>query len=290
MTSRLSQSELDREYSPSSCIDDINLYLDLYAHASQQARQAALLEGSCIADLDYGHSQSERLDLFLPQKSGPAPLQVYIHGGYWQALSKEDSHFAAPMFQRQGSFFAALNYSLAPQASLSEIVQQNRRAITWLYQNASQLGFDRDRIYVSGSSAGAHLAIMLLLTEWVSCGLPENVIKGACAVSGLYDLEPIRLSYVNDALGMDEEEAARNSPMSRNLRNRCPIILACGDNETNAFKWQTDQYKNHLIQAGEAVSFREIKNRNHFDVIMDLMNSDTWLSRQVLQQMQLSEL
>lgn len=285
MFSSLSQSELDREYSPSSCVVDINVYLEKYSKTSQSVKKNAVAQGSCIADLSYGQSEDERLDLFLPHTDGLAPLQVYIHGGYWQALSKEDSLFAAAMFQQQGCFFTALNYSLAPNAGLSEIVEQNRQAIAWLYQNANRWGFDRQRIHLSGSSAGAHLAGMLLLTDWTSYDLPDNVIKGICAVSGIYDLEPIRLSYVNQVLGLSSEEAASNSPMKQAIRNHCPIILAHGENETSEFKRQTTAYKDRLIQLGETVCFNEIKDRNHFDVIMDLMSPDTWLSQQVLQQM-----
>ena len=285
--SSFDQVTLDREYSPSSCVDDIDVYIFEYLRGSRKARQAAIEQGSGLFDLAYGTSGEEILDLFLPDAAGPAPLQIYIHGGYWQALSKDESSFAAPLFQQHGSFFAALNYALAPAVGLTEIVTQNRRAIAWLYQQAGQWGIDRDRMYVSGSSAGAHLAMMMLLTDWTQYGLPKNAIKGICAVSGIYDLEPIRLSYVNEALEMDAGEAAANSPMEQTVRNQCPIILAYGDNETSEFKRQTDEYRELLLATNKTVSFNEIKDRNHFDVILDLMDADTWLSQQILQQMEL---
>jgi len=279
-----SQQELDREYSPSSCIADINIFLDAYASASHRVKEAATIEGSYRPDLAYGAHEDERLDLFLPETANRAPLHIYIHGGYWQALSKNDSLFAAPTFQRQGNYFAALNYTLAPAATLSQIVQQNRLAISWLFQNADNLGFNRDKFFLSGSSAGAHLAIMMLLTNWPQYGLPQDVIKGVCAVSGIYDLEPVRLSYVNEALDLNSQEAKENSPAGQQLRNHCPITLAYGDNETAEFKRQTDEYRDFLVQSGETVSFHEIENRNHFDVVMDLMNEDSWLARQALKQ------
>jgi len=282
--STFDQAELDREYSPSSCVDDISVFLDAYASASCKAKDRAIKEGSCLPDIAYGRHEDERLDLFLPPTTDHTPLHIYIHGGYWQALSKEDSLFAAPMFQQHGSFFAALNYSLAPNATLTQIVRQIRLAISWLFEHADNWGFDRDRIYLSGSSAGAHLAIMMLLTDWSQYGLPQDVIKGVCAVSGIYDLEPIRLSYVNEPLGMSLKEAAANSPMGKKLRNHCPIILAYGDNETNEFKRQTNEYRDFLLQFGATVTFSEIEDRNHFDVVMDLMNADSWLARQALKQ------
>jgi len=279
------QETLDREYSPSSCVDNIKVHLEQYRVRSLNTKTTAISNGSCFRDLTYGESADETLDLFLPDAAKGGPLQVYIHGGYWQALGKEESSFAAPMFQSQGSFFAVLNYSLAPSVSLTEIVAQNRRAIAWLYDHAHQWGVDRDRIYLSGSSAGAHLAIMMLLTDWASYGLPEDVIKGVCAASGIYDLEPIRLSYVNDLLSMDATEALANSPIRHSLRNQCPIILAHGDNETSEFKRQTREYQLFLQQAGVSAICQEIPERNHFNVIFDLGDADTWLGQQVLRQM-----
>ncbi len=281
------QQALDREYSPSSRIKDINVYLDAYARYSQQAKDNAIKQGSCVTNLEYGPSSDERLDLFLPFSSDQAPIQVYIHGGYWQALTKEDSLFAAPMFQQHGSFFAAINYSLAPSVTLTQIVMQNRRAIAWLFNNSDQWGFDPNRIYLSGSSAGAHLVAMLLLTDWTQYGLPKGVVKGVCAVSGIYDLEPIRLSYVNEPLQMSRKEAVDNSPMGVPVPAPCPIILAYGDNETDEFKRQTDDYRSFLTNSGQSVKFMEINNRNHFNVILDLMDPDSWLSRNILCQMNL---
>ena len=286
--SSFDQATLDREYSPSSCVGDIDVYLDEYSTASRAAKDAAVEQGSCLIDLVYGTHVDEKLDLFLPNATGSAPLHIYIHGGYWQELSKEESSFAAPVFQEHGSFFATLDYSLAPVANLSKIVAQNRRAIAWLYDQSIRWGFDRRQIYLSGSSAGAHLTMMMLLTDWTHYGLPEDAIKGVCAVSGIYDLEPIRLSYVNDVLGASVEEVRCNSPIQHTLRNHCPIILAYGENETSEFKRQTDEYKELLLNAGETVSCNEIRSRNHFNVIMDLADPDTWISQQVIRQMGLS--
>ncbi len=279
------QTTLDREYSPSSCINDINVYLDEYARASKAAKSDALKDSLCKPDLHYGAGAEETLDLFLPDGSSPAPLHVFIHGGYWQLLSKDESCFAAPMFQQQGSSFAAVNYTLAPQQTLTGIVEENRRAITWLYQHADDLGFDRERIYLSGHSAGAHLAMMMLLTDWLKLGLPGDVIKGVCAVSGIYDLEPVRLSHVNEKVGMDSGEAELTSPIRHSLANRCPVIFAYGENETAEFKRQTDEYGNVLRKASIPMALREIGDRNHFDVILDLADASTWLSQQVLKQM-----
>jgi arylformamidase len=279
------QESLDREYSPSSLIDNRDFYLDEYKRASIAARDDALRANTCQSDLRYGPGDEETLDLFKPARPGEAPLHVFIHGGYWQLLSKNESCFAAPMFQRHGSYFAALNYTLAPHQTLTGIVDETRRAIAWLYEQAGQWGFDRDRIYLSGHSAGAHLAMMMLVTDWPKLGLPGDIVKGVCAISGVFDLEPVRLSYVNDVVGMSSDEARENSPILHGITSRCPVILAYGDNETLEFKRQTDEYGSVLEEAGIPVTHSEIKDRNHFDVILDLADEDTWLSRQGLSQM-----
>jgi arylformamidase len=287
--SNFDQVELDREYSPSSCIDDINVYLHEYVGRSKAAKDDALKTASCDLNLRYGEGAEETLDLFMPSRLGPVPLHVFIHGGYWQLLSKNESCFAAPLFQEHGSYFAAVNYTLAPQQTLTGIVEENRRAIAWLYHQANELGFDRNRIYLSGHSAGAHIAMMLLLTDWSKFGLPVDAIKGVCAISGIFDLEPVRLCYVNNVVGMDAGEAERNSPIRHGHLNRCPVIFAYGENETAEFKRQSDDYLNVLEKSSMPVKLKEIAGRNHFDVILDLADGNSWLARQVFSQMGIGE-
>lgn len=282
------QENLDREYSPSSLVDDRAIYIDQYASLSSAARETATRNNACDLDLQFGPGKAETLDLFMPEKPEGTPLHMFIHGGFWQLLSKNESSFAAPMFQEHGSYFAALNYTLAPEQSLAGIVEETRRSLSWLYQSAERWGFDRDRIFLSGHSAGAHLAMMMLVTDWQERALPKDLVKGVCAVGGVFDLEPVRLSYVNDVVGMDADEARLNSPVLHDIANRCPVIFAYGDNETDEFKRQTDEYAGKLKEADIPVTLREIPDRNHFDVILDFTDADSWLSQQVMAQMDLA--
>lgn len=276
------KESLEREYSPSSCIDDIQPFLDRYARQSREVREALSANGQSRLDLAYGESAAQTLDLFLPEESaGDAPaLHVFIHGGYWQLLDKSDSSFGALAFTRAGAAYAALNYTLAPKANLDEIVEEVRQGIAWLYNNAAALGFARERIYLSGSSAGGHLAAMAMHSDWSEYGLPIDVIKGVCAVSGVFDLEPIRHTYINEPLQLSEAQIEANSPMRLGLTYTCPVLLAYGDNETSEFKRQSRDYAAHLAAAQVDVELREIAHRNHFDVILDLAdsNSSLWSS------------
>ncbi|MDG1750168.1 MAG: alpha/beta hydrolase, partial [Thalassotalea sp.] len=209
MYRNLDVKTLEKEYSPSSCIDDIGIYIDQYITLSATAKNTAIEQNKLVADIQYGSYADEVLDIFLPfetiQKKGK--LQVYIHGGYWQELSKDESCFAATNFQKSGYHFAVINYSLAPNASLTEIVEQNRQALIFLYQNAEKYGYDKNEIYLSGSSAGGHLAMMMALTDWSKyVETDQNIVKGICAVSGIYDLTPIAQTYINEPLQLSEKE------------------------------------------------------------------------------------
>lgn len=282
---------LEREYSPSSCIDDINVFIQSYINQSIQALSIAKTKQSVMTNISYGPNEDMTLDMFSPFNNSTVKrkLQVYIHGGYWQELSKNESSFAATNFQQQGYHFAVINYSLAPKATLSEIIEQNRQALVSLYNNAEKHGYDKNEIYISGSSAGAHLAMMMALTDW-SKYLPvtQNIVKGVCAVSGIYDLTPIAQTYINKPLQLTPDEITLNSPLLEGLEchvQDCELIFAYGDNETSEFKQQTNDMRKKLATRGITSIYKEIKNRNHFDVILDLAKPESWLSQQVITQM-----
>ena len=128
--------------------------------------------------------------------------------------------------------------------------------------------------------------MMMLQTDWSEYDLPNDAIKGVCAISGIYDLQPIQLTYVNDVVQMDAQEALRNSPALHPIRNPCPVILCYGDNETAEFKRQSGELLETLRMQNIPVSLQEIKNRNHFDIVFELLDTTTWLSMQVQEQMQ----
>src|SRR6202046_5270526 len=156
---RLVRSE--KEYSPSSCVPSAEPFLAEYEIRSRKAEQTLV----CQKDLRWGDRLDETLDFF-PAASRDAPLLVFIHGGYWQELSKNESLFAAADCIANGIAFAAINYTLAPLARVENIVDQCRRAGAWLHGQADALGFDRDRLYLSGSSAGAHRGLVVVGEGW----------------------------------------------------------------------------------------------------------------------------
>jgi len=280
----LDDAARERELSPSSCIGgDYRPFIAAYAERSAAARA---LPGARL-NLAYGAGADERLDLFVPTAPASStasgtqapPLLVFIHGGYWQELSKEASSFAAADAQAQGCAFAALDYTLAPAATVAQIVQQCRRAIVWLHREAATLGFDRHRIVVAGSSAGAHLAAM--------CALPGSVsaarVKAAVLVSGIYELEPLVGTSINAALGLDAQAARAVSPaLASNLSGFPPALVCWGEVETAEFKRQGSDFAERLRAAGARCELLEVPARNHFDVILDLADAAKPLGQRML--------
>jgi arylformamidase len=272
-----SREELDWEYSPSSLVVSLRAYLDEYARLSAAAHDAH----HPLTDLSYGPDPDARLDLFPVRGPGNCPLEVFVHGGNWQQLSKRESAFPAPDFLAAGVAFAALDYGLAPGYRLDEIVTMVCDAVGWLHDNAAGFGVDPDRIYLSGSSAGAHLAAMTLVRDG------GRHVAGVTLLSGIYDLEPVRHSYVNDALGLDIDAALRNSPVYQLPQRLPPVVIARGGAETGEYIRQHDTMA-ALLRQRTSVTEIVCPQRDHFDLAYDLGDPRTALGRAVLAQTRLT--
>ncbi|MGC5346237.1 alpha/beta hydrolase [Streptomyces sp. DT24] len=270
------QEELDREYSPSSCAPDFMAHLARYASESERARE----ELEHQLDISYGSGDAELLDFFSPRRTG-APLFVFVHGGHWQESGKGDSAFAAQDFIERGAGFVAVGYGLAPAYGLASMVSSVRTALRWIKDHAQDLGTRPDLIFVGGSSAGAHLVATAL------CGTVDDspAVAGATLLSGVYDLEPVRLSYVNDKLGLDESVASANSP-ALHLPCATPrVIVARAAAETKEYARQHVEFVETLARQGLSAVDLTIAGRDHFDAPFDLGRRGTELGDAVLAQM-----
>ena len=219
------QDELDAQYNNRVRFPEYVEHFKNWRAWSDQARN----DFEVILDVPFGEDPNERLDIF-PTASAGAPIYVFIHGGYWYSLDKADYSYVARGFLPHGIMTVVINHGLAPDFQMDEIVRQSRAALAWLWHHADDYGGDRNRIYVAGHSAGGHLAMMQLATNWSETDddIPPNIVKGVCTVSGIFDLEPIRLSYLNRPLRMGAEEAYRNSPLSLDYSVKTPITMVVG--------------------------------------------------------------
>lgn len=230
------------------------------------------------SELEFCPATGLKLDLYGTRAGERRPLVVFIHGGYWRALGREHSGFAAPALAAQGIALAAPDYRLAPDASITEIIGDCRRAIAFLWHNAERLGIDRSRIVVTGSSAGGHLAAAMAQPGWqAALGLPDQPLHGCLPVSGLFELAPLAASHVQDWMRFTADEIAQ-SPL-RHLPQDIAgaVALAAGKGETAGFHRQSDAY----AKATGWPLYR-IENRNHFDVILDLADPKTPLFQQLV--------
>jgi arylformamidase len=234
-------------------------------------------------DVVYDEASGQALDIFGTATGELRPVFVFIHGGYWRMLSKGDSAFMAGMLARHGIASVALDYRLAPEVSLGEIVREVRAAIAFLWHHGRRYGTDPERIYVGGSSAGGHLTGTVIAGGWHEAfGVPEDAVKGAMPISGLFHLAPIAKSFVREWIALDEEAVKVLSPAENLPRKGCPVVLAYADSEAGGFKRQSAEYHRLWCDAGFFSQLIEVPDRNHFDVILDLVDENTTLSQALL--------
>lgn len=274
------QAELDRQLNLRAKWPDHPAYIERWGKESE----AVLESNPDYRDVPYGSDPSETFDLFLSQATPAAqPLLIFIHGGYWQALDKADFAYLAPPFLERGIAFASVNYSLAPDASIDKMIRQCRQAAMALRKAAGDFNLDPDRIFLCGHSAGGHLATATFLTDWpaLDSALPAQPFRGGCSISGVYELEPVRLSYHNAILNLTPEVVAKVSPL-RDLRTPdAPFICALGAEETDEFLRQQRAFVDEARQKGWEIAAMECAGLNHFSVIDALGDSAHPLFRAV---------
>lgn len=263
---KLTPEYCEREYNARASIPE---HPQIFARWAEQSAATRRLRPGLL-DISYGETAGERLDLY-PARGDGTPLLVFIHGGYWRSLDKSDFSWLAPPFVQHGVALALLNYGLAPQTTIEDMVRQQLRALAWLYRNGDRLGFDPERIVIAGHSAGAHLAVMMMAALWPAyeADLPRSLVKGGLAVSGLYDLAPlVQASFVNGDLKLDARRARTLSPAFMPPATAAPLITAVGELESSEFHRQTRL----IASAWKSVHQRDVPMRGvHHLTVMDEM-------------------
>lgn len=264
----MTRAELDKAYDNTNAVADSGQRREGWIARSDAFRKRHS-EG---LDLAYGPRPRNKLDLFRCGKSG-APLFAFIHGGYWQRNAKETFACTAAGPLANGMDVAFLGYTLCPEATLSEIVDEIASAVRWLRREGPRHGVGEGRLIVSGWSAGGHLTATTLALEGVDAGL---------AISGIYDVEPCRLNYLNDNLRLTAEEAAETGPLLHLPKKSAPVVLTYGTAELPELQRQSVAYHEARRAAGLPSELLPLAGLNHFSIMDELEKSDGALVRAAL--------
>jgi arylformamidase len=251
---------------------------------SWSALSAAFREqADAILDCAYGSGERERIDIFRCGASA-APLYVYLHGGYWQRGDKSLYSFIAAPFLEAGVDVAIVGYPLCPQVSMTDLVGKLRQAIGWLYHNAGQLGVNRERINLSGHSAGGHLTAMAVCCDWPDFDekLPRDLLKTAIPFSGLYQLAPLLQTSISDALHLTSAEVSRLSPASLKPRTQIPLLTIVGGAETAEFFRQTDLLIESWSGLIPQIDRHVEPDVDHIDLIDRLASPDSQIFQRII--------
>ena len=195
-------------------------------------------------------------------RTANVPLLIFIHGGYWQSLSAGDSLYNGPIAAHEGVAFHAVEYTLAPNASIEEIVTE---CIADVKKTINEL--QPTQVVIAGSSAGAHLSAMCVRDEEVS-----SLVDGVVLLSGVYDLRPLVCTPTNDPLHLTMNSAAELSPQLLSLTHFVPhALLAVGGHEPGEFIRQNAEFAGYLSANNIGATAMIVEDRDHFDLPYDLL-------------------
>ncbi|MBC6403545.1 MAG: alpha/beta hydrolase [Hyphomonadaceae bacterium] len=246
---------------------------ELYTQAYEKQSRDLIPRLNCRLGISYGDHPRQCFDLFFADGTRSCRTLVFIHGGYWCRGDKKHRAFIAPAWIRRGIHVIIVNYRLAPDATLNLICQDMKLFFQHIHKHARNYSIDTDRIVVSGNSAGAHLVAM-------TCS-KFNEIRGACLLSGLYDLRPLVGSEIGNTIGLNAENAMALSPLFSPL-NKNPAAVFVGDNETDAFKAQTRIMIDMRTCHGYETIHATLRGHNHFSIIREVGNPEGQIGKAIM--------
>jgi arylformamidase len=277
------QEELDDQYNLTMIFPEAAASYEVFCEReSEKARE----DFDHRLDVPFGPTLAEHVDLYPAGEK--APVLVYVHGGFWYLRTSEEFGFVARGPVSEGVATVVTNYALCPRVTIDEIVRQARAAIAWVYKNAGSFGGDPERIHVAAHSAGGHLVAMLLATDWEGeYGLPGDIIEGATAISGLFDLAPFPYTFLQPKLQLTWDQVLRNSPILHLPDSAPPLLVAYGDDETDEFKRQSEEFFEAWRAKGLECGRLVLPGKNHYDVIDGFLDAGSPLCDAILKQMSL---
>ena len=269
------QERLDAQYRQFTRDSDNQPYIERWESLSEAI--GGKLE---YRTLSYGPRPKQKIDLF-PGSPDNAGLVVFFHGGSWSSQEKEQFHYIAESMVTDGFAYAAVGFDHVPEVTLGQQVEQAIAAIEFLARNPQ--GYSGQAIYVVGHATGAHLAAMAVTTNWPKrLGVDTCPIKGGMLISGIYDLEPVRLSKRNEYLQLAVAQAADLSPIQRVREHPCPLVIGWGADELDEFKRQSQSFADAWRRSGGRCNAFELPGSNHMDMSLELGDPDGPLLRAFL--------
>jgi arylformamidase len=267
----VSSPEIDAQYNAGAAVADSAEQLRRHGELSEAARTRL----RCIEGISYGPTLDETLDVF-PAERPASPVFVFIHGGYWRRFAARDYHLVAVGLVPLGITTVCVDYSLCPKVTIDEIARQCRAAVAWTLRRIGEHGGDPARVAVGGHSAGGHLTAMCLATRWdEDYGLARDPLAAAVLISGIYDIEPLRRSYLQPTIQL----VRRNSPMFGVRPCATPALVTWGADESAEFARQATQYHAAWQGAGNRGELLPQLGANHFTAIEGLADPGSTLSR-----------
>lgn len=260
------QSQLDELYDQTVWAKNYKQIIDRYQYRSDLTEKT-LSKPSVVK---YRNSDIESFNFYRsPTKN--SPLVIFIHGGAWKSGKSFNYNYPAMMFNQKGISYISLDFSNVQEVGLDGMVKQITNAVTYIYKDKN-LGINKDKIYIVGHSSGAHLASVLLTTDWKSYQLPTNIIKGATLISGIYDLKPVKQSARSKYVFIDEKIENAYSPILHSEKINMPVIISYGSLESQEFKRQSIAFYEKLEQTNKSVSIINQDLFNHFEIMDDFGN------------------
>jgi len=282
----MDQAELDAAYDQIKYAPNLPQVTRRYATNSDAVRSRL----GAPRRVSYGSSPIEALDIYATSRAN-APVHIFIHGGAWRGGLAKDFGYPAELFVHAGAHYVVPDFVNVVEANgnLMAMADQVRRALAWVYRNAGLFGGDPNRIYVSGHSSGAHLAGVVLTTDWrKEFNLAPDLVKGGLCCSGLFDLRPVRLSFRSSYVKFTDEIEHALSPQRHLDRLNAPLVVAYGTLETPEFQRQSRDFAAAVKAAGKPVQLLVGEGYNHFEIPETLANPYGLLGRAALAQMKLS--
>jgi len=271
----LDQTLLDQDYNVGAAVPEWPELLARWVSDSAKAREQI----THIADLAYGSDPSEKIDYFGDATDGP--VIAFFHGGYWQGRERSEYSFVAAAYVAAGYDVAIMDYPVIPNVTFAEIVESCSRATVWLTHYVEHRRGRPAEIFLLGHSAGGHLASMAALTDWKLYDLPSSPVAGLCSISGIYDLEPISLSFVNRTLKLSPADCIAFSPMRLSCPTQIPCLFGVGTKDTRGFRWQQEELLRQWSPKAHVEAIY-LSDDNHFTILDSVAYPDGAITGRLL--------